>query len=236
MSAFTKLLFTMAITLWAFMLPIEMVAVLLVIQLAIFLFASPTKSSFAAIGALVVFTGIMILLQILFNSDVHEALVSGLKMLVMTTSFLCLLATTYIQDLALVLVERFKLPREYAFMLTTALRFVPDFLTDSQMTLDAQSCRGYSNRGNVFKRAVAYIAIVRPLVMRAINKSETLALSMQLKGFGSSKIHRRLSPPLKHIDYACIIFMIAVTSRALYLKQLQIAYTTKIFFGLGGLF
>ena len=33
-------------------------------------------------------------------------------------------------------------------MLTTALRFVPDFLSDSAITLDAQSCRGYSNRGN----------------------------------------------------------------------------------------
>lgn len=236
MSAFTKLLFTMAITLWAFMLPIEMVAMLLVIQLAIFLFASPTKSSLAAIGALVIFTGVMILLQMLFNSNIQEALVSGLKMLVMTTSFLCLLATTYIQDLALVLVERFKLPREYAFMLTTALRFVPDFLTDSQMTLDAQSCRGYCNRGNIFKRALAYLAIVRPLVMRAINKSETLALSMQLKGFGSSIVHKKLSARLQALDYASILLMLTITARALYLKHIQVSYTTKVFLGLGGLF
>lgn len=236
MSAFTKLLFTMAVTLWAFILPIEMVAMLLVIQLAIFLFANPSKSSFAAIGALVVFTGVMILLQMLFNSNMQEALISGLKMLVMTTSFLCLLATTYIQDLALVLVERFKLPREYAFMLTTALRFVPDFLADSQMTLDAQSCRGYSNRGSVIKRAIAYIAIVRPLVMRAINKSETLALSMQLKGFGAAKIHRKLSAPLQTVDYACILLMLTITGRALYLKQLKVAYDAITFLGLGGIF
>lgn len=236
MSAFTKLLFTMAVTLWAFILPIEMVAVLLVIQLAIFLLANPTKTSFAAIGALVVFTGVMILLQMLFNTNIQEALVSGLKMLVMTTSFLCLLATTYIQDLALVLVERFKLPREYAFMLTTALRFVPDFLTDSQMTLDAQSCRGYSNRGNIFKRGLAYIAIVRPLVMRAINKSETLALSMQLKGFGSDIIKKSPSSHLNHLDYACILLMLAITSRALYLKHLKLAYDAVTFLGLGGIF
>ena len=234
MSTFTKILFTMAITLWAFILPIELVALLLVIQLAIFLFANPTKTAFAAIGALVVFTGIMILLQVLFNSKLNEALVSGLKMLVMTTAFLCLLATTYIQDIAIVLVERFHLPREYAFMLTTALRFVPDFLADSKMTLDAQSCRGYSNRGSVFKRALAYIAIVRPLVMRAINKSETLALSMQLKGFGASRINRRLSAPLNKTDYLCILLMLTLTGRALYLKQAKIAYDALIFFGLGG--
>lgn len=235
MSAFTKMLFTMAITLWAFLLPIELVALLLVIQLAIFLFANPTKTAFAAIGALVVFTGIMILLQVLFNSKLNEALVSGLKMLVMTTAFLCLLATTYIQDIAIVLVERFYLPREYAFMLTTALRFVPDFLADSKMTLDAQSCRGYSNRGNVFKRGLAYIAIVRPLVMRAINKSETLALSMQLKGFGTSKYKGCLCPPLHLVDYCCITLMLAITARAGYLKYAKIPYDSLSFFGLGGL-
>lgn len=225
----------MAITLWAFILPIELVALLLVIQLAIFLFANPTKTAFAAIGALVVFTGIMILLQVLFNSKLNEALISGLKMLVMTTAFLCLLATTYIQDIAIVLVERFFLPREYAFMLTTALRFVPDFLTDSKMTLDAQSCRGYSNRGSIFKRGLAYIAIVRPLVMRAINKSETLALSMQLKGFGATHCKSNLCPPLHMVDYGCITLMIAITSRALYLKHAKIAYDSLSFFGLGGL-
>ena len=233
-STFTKLLFTMAITLWAFILPIELVALLLIIQLAIFLVAKPTKGGFAAIGALVIFTGIMVLLQVLFNSDLTTALISGLKMLVMTTSFFCLLATTYIQDISIVLVERFFLPREYAFMLTTALRFVPDFLADSQMTLDAQSCRGYSNRGNIFKRALAYLAIVKPLVMRAISKSETLALSMQLKGFGASNQQRRLSKKLNLLDYACIGLMLALTGRALYLKYLKISYDALIFLGIGG--
>lgn len=78
------------------------------------------------------------------------------------------------------------MPCEYAFMLTTALRFVPNFLTDSGITLDAQSCRGYSNRGNMFKRFFAYLVVIRPLVMRAVAKSETLALSMELKGFGGN--------------------------------------------------
>ena len=69
-------------------------------------------------------------------------------------------------------------------MLTTALRFVPDFLSDSAITLDAQSCRGYSNRGNALKRLFAYLAVVKPLVMRAVAKSDTLALSMELKALG----------------------------------------------------
>lgn len=235
LSAFSKILFTMAITLWAFILPVQMVALLLVLQLVIFLLANHNKTALAAIGALVVFTGVMVLLQVLFNSNLSEALISGLKMLVMTMSFLCLLATTYIQDIAIVLVERFFLPREYAFMLTTALRFVPDFLADSQMTLEAQSCRGYSNKGSVFKRAYSYLTVIKPLVMRAISKSETLALSMQLKGFGAGGVRRKVGAPLGMMDWLSIVLMIAVTMRALQLRGLNNAYDIFIFVGLGGL-
>ena len=45
-------------------------------------------------------------------------------------------------------------------MLTTALRFVPNFLADSEITLDAQSCRGYSNRGNCVKRLLSYVVVI----------------------------------------------------------------------------
>lgn len=36
------------------------------------------------------------------------------------------------------------------------------------------------------KRLLSYVVVIRPLVMRAVAKSETLALSMELKGFGSN--------------------------------------------------
>ena len=47
---------------------------------------------------------------------------------------------------------------------------------------------GYSNRGNALKRLFAYLAVVKPLVMRAVAKSDTLALSMELKGFGAQYV------------------------------------------------
>ena len=126
-------------------------------------------------------------------------------------AFLCLLAATRIQDIAKALVDRFHLPCEYAFMLTTALRFVPNFLTDSAITLDAQSCRGYSNRGNVIKRFLAYLVVIRPLVMRAVAKSETLALSMELKGFGSNTYKNMRPEPLKVSDIFVLILVIVLS-------------------------
>lgn len=183
LTAFTRLVLVLAVTAWVFLLPIPAVAMILALELVILLYIKRDRATMAAIGTLTVFTALMIIFQMLFGSSLEVALTGGLRMFVMTTAFLCLLASTKIQDISQALVEKFHMPYEYAFMLTTALRFVPDFLSDSAITLDAQSCRGYSNRGNALKRLFAYLAVVKPLVMRAVAKSDTLALSMELKGW-----------------------------------------------------
>ena len=211
LTAFSKLVATMAVTLWAFLLPVPVLAGLLAVEIMHLLITKPERSSALALGSLVLFTGLMVGLQMLFSDDVALALVGGLRMLVMTTSFLCLFATTRIQDITQALVEKFRLPREYAFMLTAALRFVPDFLADSKATLDAQSCRGYSNSGNPVKRCLAYLAVVKPLVLRAIVRSETLALSLELKGFGSQSHQGLVLQPLGGADYAFLLLLLAVT-------------------------
>ena len=50
------------------------------------------------------------------------------------------------------------------------------------------------------KRLLSYVVVIRPLVMRAVAKSETLALSMELKGSAAIliKICRasRWEPPI----------------------------------------
>ena len=51
----------------------------------------------------------MILFQLLFGSPLEVALTGGLRMLVMTMAFLCMLAATRIQDIAQTLVDRFHL-------------------------------------------------------------------------------------------------------------------------------
>lgn len=219
-SAFTQLITVLAVTAWVFLLPPEAVATILVLELALLLYIKHDRLTMAAIGALTVFTGLMILLQLLFGSPLNVALIGGLRMFVMTTAFLCLLAATRIQDIAQTLVEKFHLPCEYAFMLTTALRFVPDFLSDSETTLDAQSCRGYSNRGNVFRRFVSYLAVVKPLVMRAVAKSDTLALSMELKGFGTNTYKNMRPQVLGVLDYIVLLLVIILSTYPFWVKHI----------------
>ena len=125
LTAFTKIIVTLAITAWVFILPVEAVATILVLELALLLYIKHDRMTMAAIGGLAVFTGMMILLQLLFGSPLSVALTGGLRMLVMTMAFLCLLAATRIQDIAKALVDRFRMPCEYAFMLTTAAVAIP---------------------------------------------------------------------------------------------------------------
>ena len=213
-SAFTQIIVTVAVTAWVFILPVMAVATILVLELALLLSIKHDRMTMAAIGGLAVFTGLMVLLQLLFGSPLEIALVGGLRMLVMTMAFLCMLAATRIQDIAQALVTKFHLPCEYAFMLTTALRFVPNFLADSTITLDAQSCRGYSNRGNAIKR--------RPLVMRAVAKSETLALSMELKGFGANTYKNMPQQKLGLADYVVLLAVIALSTYPFWQEYVKI--------------
>lgn len=218
LTAFSKLVATMAVTLWAFLLPAPALCALLAIEIVLLFVTKPERSSALALGSLLAFTGIMVGLQLLFSDDVQTALLGGLRMLVMTSSFLCLFAGTRIQDITQALVEKFHLPREYAFMMTAALRFVPDFLADSKATLDAQSCRGYSNSGNPVRRCIAYLAVVKPLVLRAIVRSETLALSLELKGFGSQAHKGLILQPLRGADYVFLLLLTAVTAGSAFLR------------------
>ena len=220
-SAFTQIIVTVAVTAWVFILPVMAVATILVLELALLLSIKHDRMTMAAIGGLAVFTGLMVLLQLLFGSPLEIALVGGLRMLVMTMAFLCMLAATRIQDIAQALVTKFHLPCEYAFMLTTALRFVPNFLADSAITLDAQSCRGYSNRGNAVKRLMSYVVVIRPLVMRAVAKSETLALSMELKGFGANTYKNMPQQKLGLADYLVLLAVVVLSAYPFWQEHLM---------------
>lgn len=220
LNAFTWIIVTLAVTAWVFILPLEAVATILVLQLVLLLYIKRSKTMLAAIGGLGVFTGMMVLLQLLFGSPLNVSLFGGLRMLVMTLAFLCMLATTRIQSIAKALVDRFHLPVEYAFMLTAALRFVPNFLEDSSITLDAQSCRGYSNRGNALKRLLSYVVVIRPLVMRAVAKSETLALSMELRGFGANTYKNMPKEPLTMVDFVVLVIVVVLSTYPFWKKIL----------------
>ena len=206
----TKILMTLAVSVWAILLRdwVSLLA-LVVVELGVLFLAGLLFKQRKAVLALTSFAVFLGLIQFLGSGDVTSAIVSGLRMLAMT--LIGLLATTKLQDLTAALVTQCKIPYEYAFMFTAALRFVPDFIAESHAVQEAQACRGLSLEGNFIKRIKSYASVIQPLLLKSLGRSETMALSLELRGFGGPTHSFAASVGLKRIDYTVISALIAIT-------------------------
>ena len=208
----TKILMTLAVSVWAIFLRDWMsLMALVVVELVALLLTGLLWKQYKAVFALIVFAVFLGVVQYLGSGDVVSAVVSGLRMLAMTLVFIALLATTKLQDLTAALVTQCKIPYEYAFMFTAALRFVPDFIAESHAVQEAQACRGLSLEGNFIKRMKSYASVIQPLLLKSLGRSETMALSLELRGFGGPTHSFAASVGLKTIDYGVIGALIVIT-------------------------
>ena len=101
---------------------------------------------------------------------------------------------------------------------TTALRFVPDFIAESKAVQEAQACRGLSTKGNVVKKMIHYMSVIQPLMLKSLGRSETMALSLELRGFGSSEHSFMSNVRPKGRDYAVMAVMAAVSCFVVYMR------------------
>ena len=73
---------------------------------------------------------------------------------------------------------------EIAMTLSIALRFIPTLLDETERIMKAQSSRGVDfNHGGLFKRMGAVIALIIPLFVSALERSEELANAMIVRGY-----------------------------------------------------
>jgi energy-coupling factor transport system permease protein len=180
----TKIILITLVSLWAMLLDsLTSIAILAGGMAALFPLSAVPAKSYKALGGLSIFALLIAGMQYAFGASIEFSLLIALRMMIMTGSFILLFATTRIQDLTAALVRQMKIPHEYAFMFTATLRFVPDFFAEIKAIQEAQACRGYSGKGNHLKRLVSFLAVVQPLVLKAITRSETMAMSLELRGF-----------------------------------------------------
>lgn len=208
----TKILLTLAVSCWAIALKDwHYLLVLLILEGLLLLITRVLFQQAKALVALVGFSAFLGVLQFLGSGDVAAALLAAFRMLAMTVVFLVLLATTQLQDLTAALVTQCKVPYAYAFMFTAALRFVPDFIAESKAVQEAQACRGLSLEGHIGKRMRAYMSIVQPLMLKSLGRAETMALSLELRGFGSQSHRFSTSVGLQGKDYIVLACLVVVT-------------------------
>jgi len=216
-AAFTKIVFAVSISIAA-LVTNNIQALLLFFGLE--LLAAVVSGKFNQFGKavllLVLFAVFLFAVQMIAGSFYTVALVSALRMLNMAVSILLMLITTKTQQITAALVKQCRLPYQYAFMVTAVFRFVPDLLEESKAVREAQACRGYNNTGNPLKRIIGYMAIIKPLVFRAIMRSENMAVSLEMRGFSESKQRTFMAETkLQLIDYIAILVFIGLCSSIL---------------------
>ncbi len=215
----TKLAGTFAFSFWALVLRTpEPLVVLVAAELVLLASCGSISRHIKAVVSLAVFAVFLGAVQLLGGGSMESAYVTGLRMMAMTVVFIILLSTTRLQDLTAALVKQIKIPYEYAFMFTAALRFVPDFIAESRAVQEAQACRGLSTKGNVVKKMIHYMSVIQPLMLKSLGRSETMALSLELRGFGSSEHSFMSNVRPKGRDRAVMVVMAAVSVIVVYLR------------------
>ncbi|PWL47281.1 MAG: energy-coupling factor transporter transmembrane protein EcfT [Veillonellaceae bacterium] len=216
----TKIILTLATAVWSLTLQTPSgLAVLCVFELLILLLARRLFNSLKAVFLLIVFAVMLGLIEYAGGGTPVECYVSALRMLALTIIFIYLLGTVRLQDLTATMVQQLKVPYEYAFMFTAGLRFIPDFLEENRMVTEAQACRGMAVKGSFIKKCKRYMNIVRPLMLRSLERSETMALSLELRGFGGKGRTFVDSVALHGADYLVVILTCVATIMVFYARM-----------------
>jgi len=141
----------------------------------------------------------------------------SLRFLVLVESFSVFFLTTSPDHLSLAL-EQSRVPYEFTFAFTTAVRFVPVLAEEAQTIMDAQKARGLElERGNFLKRVRNYIPILIPLIVSAIRRSLELAEAMESRAWGATSKRTNLYVlKMRPGDFVLLLLSIILVAVGLY--------------------
>ena len=139
--------------------------------------------------------------------DLMTALAICTRLLALVTSFFIFFQTTAPEDLANVLVKM-GLPYAFAFILTTAMQFVPIIQRRLAEVRDAQRARGIRLEGDLASLP-NYPALLVPLLISSFQLADQLAEAMESRGFGSPHRTFAVAYRLQWQDYGLLLLAVA---------------------------
>ncbi len=155
-----------------------------------------------------------------------------LRFVVLVESFSVFFLTTSPDHLGLAL-EQSRVPYEFSFAFTTAVRFVPVLAEEAQTIMDAQKARGLElEKGNFMRRIRNYIPILIPLIVSAIRRSLELAEAMESRAWGATKKRTNLYALKLHKgDIALLAIIIVLLTVTVYTMLYVPIPTVRSLFG-----
>jgi energy-coupling factor transport system permease protein len=144
------------------------------------------------------------------DQGLYASLIMSLRMVASVGSIPLMLSVTSQTQVISLVSGSFRLPPAYTIMLITALRFIPTFGDRMRMVMQAEASRGYrSDSGNIFRKAGMIMRMSLPLLVSCARDVDTLALSLETRGFDPAcKTRPRAIVPAP-VDYAWLTICLA---------------------------
>ncbi|MEM3443009.1 MAG: energy-coupling factor transporter transmembrane component T, partial [Candidatus Bathyarchaeia archaeon] len=209
-------IFAVAIIFWQI---IPLLA-LFVAQIPFVLLAGVKREWLRSIRGATFLSALIFLMNFIATWNLEGAAAMTLRFIVLVESFSIFFLTTSPDHLSLAL-EQTRIPYEFCFAFTTAVRFVPVLAEEAQTIMDAQKARGLElERGNFLKRIKNYIPILIPLIVSAIRRSLELAEAMESRAWGATKKRTNLYTLKTHRnDFILIAITIGILVSAIYVRM-----------------
>ena len=107
-----------------------------------------------------------------------------LRLVVVCIPLALVLAVTRITDLTNALVQVLHVPYSYAFTLSTAIRFIPQFLEEMDGIMEAQTARGVAfDKARGLKKFSMILPLCAPLLISSVRRTDQTAVAAEVRGF-----------------------------------------------------
>jgi energy-coupling factor transport system permease protein len=212
LAAVTKILLAVLLSIASFLTnSVEALVIFFSLECVCLFFLKKRGTAAKAFMIMMIFSLVLYGIQILCGTAYSLSALSAMRMAIMADSIILMLLSTQTQQITAALVQQCHLSYNYAFMVTAVLRFVPDFLEESRSVREAQACRGYRSNGNPMRRMMAYMMVIKPMVFHAISRSQSMAVSLELRGFSTAQNRTFVAEThLRTVDYVVFVFFIMV--------------------------
>ncbi len=142
-----------------------------------------------------------------------------LRLVVVCIPLALVLAVTRISDLTNSLVQVLHLPYKYAFTLSTAIRFIPQFLEEMAGIMEAQTSRGVAfDKAKGLKKFSMILPLCAPLLISSVRKTDLTAAAAEVRGF---RLRTRVSGykryPFTALDLGALVFCLLLLAGAILL-------------------
>ena len=142
-----------------------------------------------------------------------------IRLVVVCMPLALVLAVPRVSDLTNSLVQVLHVPYKYAFTLSTAIRFIPQFLEEMAGIMEEQSARGVAfDKARGLKKFSMLLPLCAPLLISSVRKTDQTAAAAEVRGF---RLRTRQSAykryPFTAIDLAAAAFCALLLAGAILL-------------------